>query len=83
MVVQGPMDFNFILGRNYIYAMKVVVSTLFRVIHFPHDGNMVTIDHNLFTNNYKTFAHPISLSVSNMQVVSPPPHAYYVETNSI
>ena len=44
MVVQGPLDFNLLLGRDYVYAMKVVVSTLFRVMHFPHDGKIVTID---------------------------------------
>jgi hypothetical protein len=44
MVVQGPLDFNFLLGRDYVYAMKVVVSTLFRVMSFPHNGNIVTID---------------------------------------
>ena len=44
MVVQGPLDFNMILGRDYVYAMKVIVSTLFRVMHFPHDGKIVTID---------------------------------------
>ena len=44
MVVQGPLDFNLLLGRDYVYAMKAIVSTLFRVIHFPHDGNIATID---------------------------------------
>ena len=44
MVVQGPLDFNMLLGHDYVYAMKAVVSTLFRVMHFPHDGNIVTID---------------------------------------
>ena len=29
MVVQGPRDFNFLLGHDYIYAMKAIVSTLF------------------------------------------------------
>ena len=29
MVVQGPLDFNLLLGRDYVYAMKAVVSTLF------------------------------------------------------
>ena len=43
MVVQGPLYFNMKLGRDYVYAMKVVVSTLFRVMHFPHDGNIVII----------------------------------------
>lgn len=29
MVVQGPKDFNFLLGLDYIYAMKAGMSTLF------------------------------------------------------
>jgi hypothetical protein len=29
MAVQGPLEFNFILRRNYVYSMKFVVSTLF------------------------------------------------------
>ena len=44
MVVQALLDFNILLGSNYVYAMKAVVSTLFRVMHFPHDGKIVTID---------------------------------------
>ena len=44
MVVQGPLDFNLLLGRDYVYAMKDIVSTLFRVMYFPHDGNIVTVD---------------------------------------
>jgi hypothetical protein len=38
MVVQDPLDFSLLLGRDYVYAMKAIVSTLFRVISFPHDG---------------------------------------------
>ena len=44
MVVQVPLDFNLLLGRDYVYAMKVIVSTLFRVMDFPHDGKIVTVD---------------------------------------
>ena len=29
MVVQGSLDFNLLLGHDYVYAMKAVVSTLF------------------------------------------------------
>ena len=83
MFVQGPLDFNFLLGHDYIYAMKVVMSTRFRVMYFPHDTNMVTIDQFSFTNNRTTFAHPISLSVPNIQVVSPFPQVYYVATHPI
>ena len=44
MVVPGPLDINMLLGCDYVYAMKAIVSTLFRVIYFPHDGNIVTVD---------------------------------------
>jgi hypothetical protein len=38
MVVQDPLDFALLLWRDYVYAMKAIVSTLFRVIYFPHNG---------------------------------------------
>jgi hypothetical protein len=44
MVVHDPLDFTFLLGRDYVYAMKAIMSTLFRVISFPHNGKIVTID---------------------------------------
>jgi hypothetical protein len=44
MVVQDPLDFDLLLGRDYVYAMVAIVSTLFFVISFPHDGIIVTID---------------------------------------
>jgi hypothetical protein len=37
MVVHDPLDFYLLLGRDYVYSMKDIVSTLFRVIYFPHD----------------------------------------------
>jgi hypothetical protein len=44
MVVQDPLDFSLLLGRDYVYATKAIVSTLFHVISFPHDGRVVTVD---------------------------------------
>jgi hypothetical protein len=44
MVFQDPLDFSLLLGQDYVYAMKAIVSTLFCVISFPHDGRIVTID---------------------------------------
>ena len=41
MVVQGPLDYNLLLGRDYIYCMGAIVSSLFRVMCFPHKGRMV------------------------------------------
>ena len=48
MVVPGPLDFNMLLGRDYTYAMGALVSSLFRVVCFPHEGWIMTIDHFSF-----------------------------------
>ena len=59
MVVQGPLDFNLLLGCDYVYAMKVVVSTLFQVMYFPHDGNIMTVNQLSFVkpNHRMTPSH--------------------------
>jgi hypothetical protein len=44
MVVQDPLDFDLLLGRDYVYSMKDIVSTFFCLMYFPHYGRMVTID---------------------------------------
>ena len=41
MVVQGPLDYNLLLGHDYIYCMGAIISSLFRVMCFPHEGRMV------------------------------------------
>ena len=40
MVVQGPLDFNMLLGHDYVYTMKDAVSTIFRVMYLPHNGKI-------------------------------------------
>jgi hypothetical protein len=37
-VVDAPLDYNLLLGRSWIYAMSTMVSTLFHVLCFPHQG---------------------------------------------
>jgi len=48
-VVDAPIDYNLLLGRIWMYAMRVIVSSMFRVIQFPHEGKIVTIDQLSFT----------------------------------
>ena len=74
MIVQGPLDFNFLLGHDYVYTMKVVVSTLFRVMHFPHDGKIVTIDQLYFvTPDHRiTPSNQTSLNVPHVLVIPSP-----------
>jgi hypothetical protein len=74
MVVRDPLDFTLLFGRDYVYAMKALVSTLFRVISFPHDGRIVTIDKLSFIGpDWVT-----SLSGSYMHIVSTLSHFNYV-----
>ena len=74
MVFQGPLDFNLLLGHDYVYSMKAVVSTLFRVMHFPHDGKIVTIDQLSFvTPDHRiTPSNQTALNVPHVLVVPSP-----------
>jgi len=47
-VIDAPLDYNILLGRNFMYAMKVVASSVFRLLMFPLDGKVVTIDQLTF-----------------------------------
>jgi hypothetical protein len=48
-VVISPLDCNLLLGRSWNYAMQFVVATVFRVLLFPHEGRIVTIDQLSFS----------------------------------
>jgi hypothetical protein len=48
-VVDAPIDYNILLGRSWTYAMQAVVATIFRVLLFPHEGRIVTIDQLSFS----------------------------------
>jgi hypothetical protein len=43
-VVDAPLDYNLLLGRIWTYAMHVMVSMVFWVLCFSHEGWIVTID---------------------------------------
>lgn len=72
MVVQGRLDFNLLLGHDYVYVMGSLVSSLFCVICFPHEGRIVAIDQISFVGPNLILDQPSSLNGSSMQVVSPP-----------
>jgi hypothetical protein len=78
MVVHGPLDFNLLLGRDSIYLMRVVVSTLFRVICFPHNEKIVTIDQLSFIDPHLIVNHLPSLNGPYIPVMSTPSEVNYV-----
>jgi len=47
-VVDRPLDYNILLGRPWVYAMAIVVSTYFHMIVFPHQGGITVINQLTF-----------------------------------
>ena len=43
-VVNAQLDYNLLLGRSYIYAMRATASTVFLLMMFPHEGKIMTVD---------------------------------------
>jgi hypothetical protein len=43
-VIDAHLDYNILFGRNYMYSMKAVDSSVFRTMMFPHNGKIDTID---------------------------------------
>ena len=80
MVVPIPLDFNLLLGCDYTYAMGALVSSLFRVMCFPHEGRIVTIDQLSFFGLDVATSLPSSLLGFYPPVVSAPPQVNYVAT---
>jgi hypothetical protein len=53
-VVDAPLDYNILLGRNWTYAMLAIVSLVFCVLCFPHEGKIVMIDQFSFAQPSST-----------------------------
>jgi hypothetical protein len=60
-VVDAPLDYNLLLRRNWTYAMVVVILSVFCVLCFPHQGEIVTIDQLSFA--YSSPNTSIGLSI--------------------
>lgn len=43
-VVNANMHYSLLLGQIWIHTMFFVVSSLFRVLRFPHEGKIVTVN---------------------------------------
>lgn len=69
-MVNDSLYFNILFGHDYVYVMNVMVSSLFRMIYFPHNGNIVTID-QLASDNHRpnlNLVHNIPWCVPSVQV---------------
>ena len=43
-VVNAQLDYNLLLSRMYMYAMRSVASTVFCLMMFPHEGKIMMVD---------------------------------------
>jgi hypothetical protein len=50
-VFDAPLDYNLLLGHSCINSMCTVVSTLFHVVRFPHQGKVIIVDQLAFFNS--------------------------------
>ena len=79
MVVQGPLDYNLLLGHDYIYSMGAIVSSLFRVMCFPHEGRVVQLvdqlsfpGSNTATSQIPSLTGLFAQGMSHQPPVNPP-----------
>ena len=80
MVIEDPLDFNMLLGHDYVYVMQVVVSTLFRVMYFSHNESIVTVDQLEFVDPspYSTIDQVYPLLIPSVSVDTTLPRVNYV-----
>jgi hypothetical protein len=64
-VFDAPLDYNLLLVHSSIDSMCVVVSTLFHVVHFLHQGKVVTV-------NQLAFFHS-DACIDNVPFIANPP----------
>jgi hypothetical protein len=64
-VIDAPLDYNLLLGRNWNYAMIVVMSSVFHTLCFPHEGNIMTIDQLSFVYSSPNVSLGQSIPVIN------------------
>ena len=79
MVVQGPLDYNLFLGRDYIYSMGAIVSSLFLVMCFPYEDIMVQLidqlsfpGSNMATSQMPSLNGLFTQAMSHQPTVRPP-----------
>jgi hypothetical protein len=50
-VFDATVYYNLLLGRSWIDVMHTIVSTLFHILRFPHQGKVITVEQLAFFNS--------------------------------
>ena len=74
-VVNAHLDYNLLLRRSYMYAMRVVASTIFHLMMFPHDRKIMTVDQLTYHDpqGLMTLSNMIPKTDSTIDVTSTSP----------
>jgi hypothetical protein len=64
-VFDAPLDYKLLLGCSWIDSMRAVVSNLFLVVCFPHQGKVVTVDQLAFFHS--------DARIDNVPFIAKPP----------
>jgi hypothetical protein len=67
-VVDAPLDYNILLGRSWTYTMTMVVSTIFWVLCFPHEGRIIIVDQLTLFHPAPSFGASTILMIDNPQL---------------
>lgn len=43
-ILDVNLNYNLLLGQNWVYVMEIVVSSLFCILSFPHNGRIIMVD---------------------------------------
>ena len=43
-VLDAHLDYDILLGQSYMYAMSAIASSVFRIMMFPHEDRIITVD---------------------------------------
>ena len=77
------MDFNLLLAHDYVYCMGALLSSLFYVMCFLHEGRIVTFEQLSFIASNLSHNQTKSVNGAYMKLVSPLPYINYVVTCSM
>ena len=67
-VIDAKLNYNLLLGRSWTHTMLCVLSTLFHVLRFPHEGKIIIVNQLSFFTS--------TSSQSNIQYVDHIPMPY-------
>jgi hypothetical protein len=67
-VVDASLNYNLLLGRSWTYAMQAVFATVSRVLLFPHEDWIVTIDQFSFSRPDPSLGASVVPMIDNPQL---------------